>query len=450
MGNGVNISQGNLVSVTDMCGQKVLGMSGSLLNYINTGNAGTLANTDSFQKTTETPNKKQKTKKSIDIQKILKFGAIAFSSAALGVLLFSKLTKKPNVEGVKETKKLWDKIKGFFKSNKNGELKDTADMLKAAGDDVGKIINGQTPSALSCPKPQFTPYVDNQDMDEPLEKLMKEKAAKANAPQSKIEDAVEVVKENVNERLGLPIPKAKVSRKKPTIQPKTPDVIPLGEAQAQNAADNVIKATDVEVKKKALKSVKKQAKVETIPNTQVVDKVVMPEEKLQELAQNVQQKVKIEPIEIDVDDINLKLQKRSNSLNNYESQLIKRKLIKDDAGFDYVNRYAWHEGDKFRIYNPETGEKIGVRYQIGKNGEVIPLIPKGKPTKKSAKKPLEVSGYFVPCDEKETYAYLNKQIKNVEKATGLDLSEIMYKFGDDVPDKNIKVEDIIREFGDSN
>lgn len=465
MGNGVNISQGNLMSVTDMCGQKVLGMSGSLLNYINTGNAGTLPKADSFQKTTETPNEKQK--KHINFQKILKFGTIAFSVVAFGTLLFSKLAKKPNVKEAKESKKIWDKIKGFFKANKTGELKKTADELKAAGDDIGKIINGQTPQALPPSKPQFTPQVDNQDKSEPLKKLFEERMSKNNALEDKAEEVVEVAKENVQERLGLPAPKAKVKtpRKKPTVQPKTPDVILLGEAQAQSTSNNIKKAAEKveknatepvkkqaeKVKKNVAEPVKKQAKVETVPNTQIIDKVVMPEEIREKLSKEAQKNAeKIEPIEIDVDDINLRLQKRNNNLDNYDSQLIRKKLMKDDADFDYVNRYMWSKGDKFRIYDPELKKDIGYRYQINEDGSIKPLIQKSKPTKKSTKKPVDVSGYYVPCDEKETYAYLNNQIKNVEKATGVDLSEIMYKFGDDVPDKNITVEDIIREFGDSN
>lgn len=458
MGNGVNISQGNLMSVTDMCGQKVLGMSGSLLNYINTGNAGTLPKADSFQKTVETPNKKQK--KHINIQKILKFGAIAFSVIALGILLFSKLAKKGNVESAKEPIKIWDRIKEFFKPNKTNnsapkvdtdELKDVADKLKATGDDIGKIINGQTSSALSSSKPKFIPCDDNQDVDEHLKTLVRERITKTNVSQDKLEDVVEVAKENAQERLGLPAPKVKIKtpRKKPTLQPQTPDIIILGESQAQSTTNNIAKVAD-EVKKNVSQTVVKQPQVETVPNTQVIDKVVVPDEIREKLAQEAQKKAeKIEPIEIDVDDINLRLQKRNNSLNTYDSQLIKRKLMHDDDGFDYVDGYAWSKGDKFRIYDPKLKKDIGCRYQINEDGSIKPLIPKTKPTKKSAKKSVEVSGYYVPYDEKETYAYLNNQIKNVEKTTGLDLSEIMYKFGDDVPDKNINVEDIIREFGDS-
>ncbi|MBQ4647186.1 MAG: hypothetical protein IJB79_07545 [Candidatus Gastranaerophilales bacterium] len=119
MSRGLNInnanSNSNLMSTADLGGQRILGMSGSLTNWINTGVATPL---DSFSRSQKN-NPKEKNKK-FDIAKALKIAVITLGLAAGGVLLFknkakigeifSNLTKKADTPKKPTT----SKQDGFF------------------------------------------------------------------------------------------------------------------------------------------------------------------------------------------------------------------------------------------------------------------------------------------------------------------------------------------------
>ena len=107
MGNGVNISHSNHVSTIDMCGQKVLGMSGSLLNYINTGNPGPALSNDSFNKAKK-PEIKEK--KKTNFGAIIKGSIVALSVVAGGCLIFANRNKLFKGDLVDNIKKFFTKI----------------------------------------------------------------------------------------------------------------------------------------------------------------------------------------------------------------------------------------------------------------------------------------------------------------------------------------------------
>ena len=76
MGNGVNLGNRNNVSIADMCGHKVLGMSGSLTNYIMTGDTSSV---DSFRRTNKKTVRKILISLFISILFISAFSVIAFA-----------------------------------------------------------------------------------------------------------------------------------------------------------------------------------------------------------------------------------------------------------------------------------------------------------------------------------------------------------------------------------
>ena len=112
--NGNYNSKYGLVPIADIGGQKLLGMSGSLTNYINTGNAGPV---DEFMPADKNNPSVSKKSKKMDI-----FGAIG-ALIATGVAAYA-LIKTGNISKVKEFF-----ASGFDKISKN------------ASDFMGKIKN---------------------------------------------------------------------------------------------------------------------------------------------------------------------------------------------------------------------------------------------------------------------------------------------------------------------
>ena len=93
MNRGLNINNANtnLISTADLCGHRVLGMSGSLTNYINTGNAGS---SDTFSRSPNNLNvDKKSTNKKIDWIKIIKISVVALGACAGAALLYKKFAK---------------------------------------------------------------------------------------------------------------------------------------------------------------------------------------------------------------------------------------------------------------------------------------------------------------------------------------------------------------------
>ena len=90
MNRGLNINNtnSNLMSTSDLCGQRVLGMNGSLVSYINTGNAGSL---DTFKRST--PKNEEKQKKKINFGNIIKVTVAALGVVAAGVLAYKNFPK---------------------------------------------------------------------------------------------------------------------------------------------------------------------------------------------------------------------------------------------------------------------------------------------------------------------------------------------------------------------
>lgn len=114
MFTGVFASQNyNTQNIADMGGRQVLGMGGSLTNYINTGKA----KTDSFELTSQQP---QASKKKTNVAKIL--AGVAAAAAAVGGTVFA----------FKKGGKFIDKIKAHFNINGVGaeKAKNTVDGLK--------------------------------------------------------------------------------------------------------------------------------------------------------------------------------------------------------------------------------------------------------------------------------------------------------------------------------
>lgn len=101
-------------SVADLGGQRVLNMSGSLTNWINTGNAGTL---DTFQSGNQvaTVNNKRKNK---NIGNVIKIALGSVAAVATGIVAV-KLGKKYNLLDSAKVTEFKGKISGFFDNIKN-------------------------------------------------------------------------------------------------------------------------------------------------------------------------------------------------------------------------------------------------------------------------------------------------------------------------------------------
>lgn len=153
MNNGVRLgADNNLISTVDLCGHKVLGMSGSLWNYINTGNS---APADDFKKSSKKSDKKtpvkneKKEKKEIDYKKLVKCLIIALSAIA-GVCLIYKQKDSAFMQKIKKgfsnlfsNAKKTD-IEGAKPLTKGAEIPSPADTSKGA-----PII---PPKSLDAPK----------------------------------------------------------------------------------------------------------------------------------------------------------------------------------------------------------------------------------------------------------------------------------------------------------
>ena len=98
MNNGVNLRNGGLISTADLGGQRILGMSGSLINYINTGVATPL---DSYQ---ASKNIQVNKNKPINFEKALKVAIVGLGVVATALLF----VKKGDIEKIKNT------ASGFF------------------------------------------------------------------------------------------------------------------------------------------------------------------------------------------------------------------------------------------------------------------------------------------------------------------------------------------------
>ena len=133
MGNGVNLgANNNLMSTADICGQKVLGMSGSLVSYINTGVATPL---DNFTKTsTKVQNKKEK--KKIDFNSIIKASVVVLGLASAGCMIFTNRNKIFNADFA-------NKIKNLFKKANKAIIEEANVAPKALPEPVEVAVETQ-------------------------------------------------------------------------------------------------------------------------------------------------------------------------------------------------------------------------------------------------------------------------------------------------------------------
>lgn len=107
MNANYKISSTPMMSSIDMCGREVLGMSGSLINYINTGNP---YGCDSFNRPTDIVTKEPKNKKKL--VQVLKWGITGVTLVAAGIYVFKK---KPSFEEIKNLpNKVFQFLKGGF------------------------------------------------------------------------------------------------------------------------------------------------------------------------------------------------------------------------------------------------------------------------------------------------------------------------------------------------
>ena len=119
MYSGVNNTGYNLMSSADLCGQRVLGVNGSLKNWINTGSADVVVTSKNNQA-------KQKEPKNNNFSSVLKGAIIALGAVSAGALLFNG--KK--VDFSKFKKYLSDAFSSF-------KISKPAKALDKAVEDVG-------------------------------------------------------------------------------------------------------------------------------------------------------------------------------------------------------------------------------------------------------------------------------------------------------------------------
>ena len=114
LGNIHNIDRNN-ISVTDTCGRRVLGMSGSLTSYIKTGKA---YKRDSFTRSNKPISKSKKEEKLLKRIAAIGFGAIGILAAlkmgpkALGALkdkASGVVSKLPKIDILGSIKKIFKK-----------------------------------------------------------------------------------------------------------------------------------------------------------------------------------------------------------------------------------------------------------------------------------------------------------------------------------------------------
>ena len=140
MYNGVNNTRVDFMSTTDLCGQRVLGMNGSLKNWINTGSADVVQY--SKNQTPVTPNKPNN-----KFKDIIKGAIIALGAVSAGALIF----KGKKIDFAK-VKKYFDKniskikasscVKNIEKGAKNA-VKETQEGAKKTIKAFDKIKSSQ-------------------------------------------------------------------------------------------------------------------------------------------------------------------------------------------------------------------------------------------------------------------------------------------------------------------
>ena len=171
-GLNINSTNSNLMSTTDLCGQRVLGMNGSLINYINTGNAGSI---DTFRRTT--PKNEEKQKKKINFGNIVKVAVAGLGIVAAGTLLYKNSAK---------VKKIFDSA---FDSLRN--FKD-------------KHFNSIEPENVDRPKKGFFERIrDN------LNQLFRD-----DAKDTKLKDGVSSIASEASDTVEKPKPKRKLFNRK--------------------------------------------------------------------------------------------------------------------------------------------------------------------------------------------------------------------------------------------
>jgi len=448
MGNGVNLGNRNNVSIADMCGHKVLGMSGSLTNYIMTGDTTPV---DSFRRT----NKKTVRKNKINLSNILKIAVAALAFASGCALIFKGKVKPENLKKFfsgsfdsftksfkdfktkfnfkmpkvefkkpkikKAQKKLFmDEIAilPFRKSKHAVKPDEMSDVIKTRALKTNKVVQNEA----TKPKIKYEPQKDIWGRNV-LVDLIKKKVKSASKAGVIKEASVEPTKKmliNADAPLLLEAPKGHVdeivipkNKRQPKVrkvQPKTPDVIEL-EAPKQPL---MLEAPKIDSNDAVDKKVKRQPRTPKQPlKTPDVIELEAPKMSVDEIIKEVKSWGSVE-----------------------------------ETPKEYFDVMQWEKGQKFRIYDPVSKQKLGYRYVIDENLNPQPIIP--KETKASKKAPVKttVDGarkFYVSIDE-PTREQDNIAIDNIAKLTGLDLDDIKYEFGELRPE-NINVEDIIAEFG---
>ena len=144
MYSGVNNTGYNLMSSADLCGQRVLGVNGSLKNWINTGSADVVVTSKNNQA-------KQKEPKNNNFSSVLKGAIIALGAVSAGALLFN--SKK--VDFSKFKKYLSDAFSSFKTSKPAKALDKAVEDVGIEAQKVKKSIKKFEFPKFEFKKPEF-------------------------------------------------------------------------------------------------------------------------------------------------------------------------------------------------------------------------------------------------------------------------------------------------------
>lgn len=373
MNRGLNIHNANtnLISTADLCGQRILGMSGSLTNWINTGNAGTL---DSFRKTNYAELKKEKRRKKF--LNALKLSIVALGLTAAGVLIFKNKTKisqfcKTTINKFKSKFQassnnadkgflgtLKDKIKNLFKNRKvlNDSVSASNPIIKTSDSIVDEVVSNQ-PKASDA-------IVDKMPEVKSLETSKVSVLPSLNPPEERL--LLEAPKEQ--ETLII-VPKRKA--KEPLITPRVIELGPSNEKTSEVLSDTELEDIKVLCGYDTAKNINvdnfeadfKQAKEVIDLSSYEVARLADKQDECVHAAQNEEAR-----------ELAKKLQEDYRAILNQQSYTL------PDEAFDFAAGAELKKGQIIRFYDPQTNEVYGAPYLVGKSGNLTPLVGEDMPT----------------------------------------------------------------------